>query len=237
MNEIFSSLGQRDITEEELTILPYRSQGIQQEKDTFLNYDLESTNIFVEPFEYIRFERTKIMHNRGGTPITQDQHSIWVNKYPYDHDLSQLYYNNHPLHWEDLGFRSLDSTGTLDVKMLQSWNTRIDYVILFRNAHYNRSVFPEQRRQYWYSYKVPYDQHGYYWEQLIITPTNRLEITVRYPASSTIKVWGKQSLYRHFCEIIDPPLEMSANSQHKTVRWMKDKPQVGASYRIDWKIR
>jgi hypothetical protein len=202
-------------------------------------YDLYHSTIRYDPIKFCyHFYTVRTIVNLGTQPITRDLHYLWCNHFPGQPERSERYYNKNPLRWEDISFRAWDDMGMLDVEVLNSLGSRIDYSVLFRHGRQQRPIYPNERRNSYNSYSISCKLFGPYYERYVHLPIKNLIIEVRFPMEYKLLCWGYSRSELSPSTPIQPPIKEydDQEANERVFRWESTEAIQGHTYGLAWHL-
>ena len=199
-------------------------------------YKLNEVSISVDvKKKRYHLEIHKIIKNMIGEPITRVLYHFICNVLPHDPEASFKYYQKHPVIWKDLNFRAWDKSGDLDFELIEDFNSRKDFFILFSTRGIQRPIYAGEEREFWYSYDVSMKHWGPYVDRPIIYPTEKCIINLIVPRGTKIFVSGVQlSPFREHAVPLKPKKIVKEKLDRVVYRWEGKNIVLGNTYQMNW---
>ena len=200
-------------------------------------YESNHSEITLDPTLSSYEVRTrKVVRNAHPVSIQFFVQSFICNKYPSDPEQSLSYYLQNPIRWADLSVWARDHEGRLDIRLLNDFNNRKDFIIYMERRKIPRHIGPRETREIEYGYTVPSRLWGNYFERPVRKPTARISVAVALPLplrNVTVGLWSlsatapKQALPEIQCQ-------ESVDETHRHYAYEIDNPLLGHSYQVVW---
>ena len=193
-----------------------------------------SVKIDVEK-KYYHLRYHKIIKNMIDEPITRVLYHFICNVLPDDPERSFAYYQKYPVVWEKLNFRAWDKSGNLDFELIDDYNSRKDFFIMFSTRGIQRPIYANEEREFWYSYDVSMKHWGPYIDRPIIYPTERCIINLIVPRETKILVGGFQmSPLREHAVPLKPKRIVKEKLDRVIHQWEGKNIVLGNTYQVNW---
>jgi transcriptional regulator with XRE-family HTH domain len=178
--------------------------------------------------------------NHGQQPITRYLIRISVDRYPENPERSHRFYRDNPLTWDELNLQAWH--GDHRAEPLR-WSVQHDrdafkeVWLLFANDTGHFPLYPGESIWIEYTYTVSDDKWGNWFRRAVRLPTQRLTVTLNFPAHLDPVVWGLHTSMT----AESMPFQTAIDTFHvggRTVHtWSTKDPPLHARYRLEWHFR
>ncbi|NJC69116.1 helix-turn-helix domain-containing protein [Planosporangium thailandense] len=181
----------------------------------------------------------RALYNAGREPVTRYLIRIAVDRYPGQPDLSNRHYRDHPLGWDELRLRANSDGEEMEWRPKSDRDAFKEVWLLFENAGGRFPLYPGQRAEIEYSYRVGVDKWGQWFQRAVRLPTHRLLVRLSFPVALRPVVWGVETSLSAEAEAVPlrTPIEQEVTGDRVVFSWRTDTPLLHARYRLEWRLR
>ncbi len=204
--------------------------------NTLLVEEDQATLTYRDAFYYLRMRR--MLFNASADPVTRFLVRIAVDRYPEDTELSNRFYRENPLTWEDLEFSAISEGEPMTWTMKHDRDASKELYLRFENPGGRRfPLYPGQRTSIEYTYQVGDDKWGRWFQRAVRWPTTYLAVELVLPSDREPVVWGTEtSLTAEAYPLRTPIVQLDRNAD-RVFTWSTDNPPLHARYRLEWEFR
>ncbi|MGC9669334.1 peptide deformylase [Planosporangium sp. 12N6] len=186
--------------------------------------------------EYVcRVQRS--LYNAGREPVTRYLIRIAVDRYPQQPDVSNQHYRDHPLDWDELRLRAGCGGEPMRWRPKTDRDAFKEVWLLFENDEGRFPLYPGERAQIEYSYRVGVDKWGQWFQRAVRLPTRRLTVRLSFPVALRPVVWGVETSLSAESVPLRTPIEQEVARERVVFSWTTDAPLLHARYRLEWRFR
>jgi peptide deformylase len=186
--------------------------------------------------EYLcRIQRA--LYNAGSEPVTRYLIRIAVDRYPGQPDLSNRHYRDHPLTWDELRLRAACEGEEMEWRPKTDRDAFKEVWLLFENADNHFPLYPGQRANIDYSYRVGVDKWGQWFQRAVRLPTRHLTVRLSFPIALGPVVWGVETSLSTEAVPLRTPIEQEVAGDRAIFSWATEAAQLHARYRLEWRFR
>jgi len=178
----------------------------------------------------------KRIQNNSENPIRRVLYHFLANKFPDDPIESYNYYLKNPIFSDQLKIHANDSIGPLDIKLVNDYGSRKDFVILFMSNGVERPIIKDEIRDIYYGYDVPFSIWGTYIDRPITFPTKKCRITITIDKDIYILVGGYEISPFRSKQSFNKKIEEHVENNIKIFEWESNFIVIGNTYQINWSI-
>ncbi|GII25472.1 peptide deformylase [Planosporangium mesophilum] len=179
----------------------------------------------------------RMLYNGGREPVARYLIRIAVDRYPQQPDLSNRHYHDHPLSWDELGLRAWTGGEEMEWRPKTDRDAFKEVWLLFENAESRFPLYPGQRTQIEYSYRVGVDKWGQWFQRAVRLPTRQLTVRLSFPVAARPVVWGVETSLSAESVPLHTPIEQEVADDRVLFSWTTDTPLLHARYRLEWRFR
>jgi peptide deformylase len=179
----------------------------------------------------------RALYNAGSEPITRYLIRIAVDRYPQQPELSNRYHRDHPLNWDELGLRASADGEEMEWRPKTDRDAIKEIWLLFENADGRFPLYPGQRTQIEYGYRVGVDKWGQWFQRAVRVPTRRLVVRLSFPVALRPVVWGVETSLSAEAVPLRTPIEQEVAGDRVLFSWSTEAPLLHARYRMEWRYR
>ncbi len=179
----------------------------------------------------------RLLHNGGTQPITRYLIRISVDRYPGDPQRSNALYRNDPLTWDEIGLQAWHGQ---DRAVPMRWTVQQDrdafkeVWLQFSAADQHFPLYPGESTWIEYTYTVSDTKWGHWFQRAVRLPTQRLSVTLEFPASVGPSVWGLHTSMSAESMPFQNSIRERAEGDGITYSWSTEDPPLHGRYRLEW---
>jgi transcriptional regulator with XRE-family HTH domain len=192
---------------------------------------------------YYRVLTRRRLRNAGGEPISRYLMRISVDRFPDDPDRSNQLYRARPLTWAELRLAAQCEGEPMAWKAKHDRDAFKEVWLLFENDTSRFPLYPGESTWIEYGYQVSEDKWGSWFQRAIRLPTNRLTVTLSFPAGLDPAVWGTETSMTAFAAPFRTAIgrrravDDDDGREQAVFTWAIDRPALHARYRLEWRFR
>lgn len=179
----------------------------------------------------------RALYNAGREPVTRYLIRIAVDRYPGQPDRSNRHYRDHPLSWDELRLRARSDGEEMEWRPKSDRDAFKEVWLLFENADGRFPLYPGQRAEIEYSYRVGVDKWGQWFQRAVRLPTRDLLVRLSFPVALRPVVWGVETSLSAEAVPLRTPIEQEVAGDRVVFTWRTDAPLLHARYRLEWRFR
>jgi peptide deformylase len=179
----------------------------------------------------------RALYNAGREPVTRYLIRIAVDRYPQQPELSNRHYRDHPLNWDELRLRASADGEEMEWRPKTDRDAFKEIWLLFENADSRFPLYPGQRTQIEYAYRVGVDKWGQWFQRAVRLPTRHLVVRLSFPIALRPVVWGVETSLSAEAVPLHTPIEQEVAGDRVFFSWSTDTPLLHARYRLEWRFR
>jgi peptide deformylase len=179
----------------------------------------------------------RALYNAGREPVTRYLIRIAVDRYPQQPDVSNRHYRDHPLNWDELRLRASADGEEMEWRPKTDRDAFKEVWLLLENADARFPLYPGQRTQIEYAYRVGVDKWGQWFQRAVRLPTRHLVVRLSFPIAFRPVVWGVETSLSAEAVPLRTPIEQEVGEDHVFFTWSTDTPLLHARYRLEWRYR
>ncbi|HEV7898633.1 MAG TPA: peptide deformylase [Planosporangium sp.] len=178
----------------------------------------------------------RALYNGGREPITRFLIRIAVDRYPQQPDMSNRHYHDHPLGWDELRLRAECGGEEMEWRPKTDRDAFKEVWLLFENGGSRFPLYPGQRAQIEYSYRVGIDKWGRWFQRAVRLPTRQLAVRLSFPVALRPVVWGVETSLSAESVPLRTPIEQEVADDRVVFSWSTGTPLLHARYRLEWRF-
>ncbi|GAA1807832.1 helix-turn-helix domain-containing protein [Planosporangium flavigriseum] len=179
----------------------------------------------------------RALYNAGREPVTRYLIRIAVDRFPQQPDVSNRHYRDHPLNWDELRLRASADGEEMEWRPKTDRDAIKEVWLLFENADGRFPLYPGQRAQIEYAYRVGVDKWGQWFQRAVRLPTRQLDVRLSFPIALRPVVWGVETSLSAEAVPLRTPIEQEVVGERVYFSWSTDAPLLHARYRLEWRYR
>jgi peptide deformylase len=179
----------------------------------------------------------RALYNAGREPVTRYLIRIAVDRFPQQPEVSNRHYRDHPLTWDELRLRASVDGEEMEWRPKTDRDAFKEVWLLFENADGRFPLYPGQRTQIEYAYRVGVDKWGQWFQRAVRLPTRNLVVRLSFPIALRPVVWGVETSLSAEAVPLRTPIEQEVSGDRVFFSWSTDTPLVHARYRLEWRFR
>lgn len=161
-----------------------------------------------------------------------------VDRYPDNPERSARYHRDHPLSLDELSFVAECDGEPMEWRPFVDADALKEIWLHFENAESLFSLYPGHRTEITYSWHVPADKWGDWFQRTIRLPTRQLSIEISFPASMRPEVWGVRTSLWHDNVTLPTPISQELTEDGRAVfSWHTEVAALHDRYRLEWRFR
>ena len=179
------------------------------------------------------------LYNAGPEPVIRYPVRIAVDRYPTEPERSNRYYREHPLTWEELDLSAAvgaDPPEPMRTRPIYDLDSFKEIWLLFENDQGRFPLYRGQRTTISYTYHVPEEKWGQWFQRAVRLPTRRLTVQLDFPTSREPMVWGVQTSLTAE-SALRTPVERNEDGERVRFVWSTEHPPMHTRYRLEWRFR
>ncbi|WP_246477685.1 helix-turn-helix domain-containing protein [Actinokineospora xionganensis] len=184
-----------------------------------LNYDADR--------RMYRATMRRRLFNGGEHPITRYLIRISVDRYPGDPERSNQHYRDNPLTWDEIELHAWHGERRADPMHWVPQHDRDAFKevwLLFANDDGHFPLYPGESTDIEYVYTVAESKWGPWFRRAVRLPTNRLSVTLDFPADHDPAVWGLSTSMTAEAMPFATPIERADHDDRRVFSWTKTRP-------------
>ncbi|MCW2642026.1 MAG: peptide deformylase, partial [Dactylosporangium sp.] len=162
---------------------------------------------------------------------------IAVDRFPQQPETSNRHYRDHPLTWDELRLRASADGEEMEWRPKTDRDAFKEVWLLFENADGRFPLYPGQRAQIEYAYRVGVDKWGQWFQRAVRLPTRNLVVRLSFPVALRPVVWGVETSLSAEAVPLRTPIEQEVARDRVYFSWSTDTPLLHARYRLEWRYR
>ncbi len=178
--------------------------------------------------------------NGGNEPITRYLVRISVDRYPGDPERSNQLYSENPLTWEEINLRAWygqDRAEPMKWIPHHDRNAFKEVWLLFSGRTGHFPLYPGESTWIEYEYTVRDEHWGRWFQRAVRLPTNRLSVSLDFPAELAPSVWGLYTSMTAEAMPFPTPISQVERDSRHIFSWACESPPLHARYRLEWDFR
>jgi peptide deformylase len=179
----------------------------------------------------------RALYNAGREPVTRYLIRIAVDRYPQQPEVSNRHHREHPLHWDELQLRAECGGEEMEWRSKTDRDAFKEVWLLFENAEGRFPLYPGQRAEIEYAYRVGVDKWGQWFQRAIRLPTRHLVVRLSFPVALRPVVWGVETSLAAEAVPLRTPIEQEVAGDRVIFSWSTETPLLHARYRLEWRYR
>jgi peptide deformylase len=179
----------------------------------------------------------RALYNAGREPVTRYLIRIAVDRFPQQPEVSNRHYRDHPLTWDELRLRASVDGEEMEWRPKTDRDAFKEVWLLFENADGRFPLYPGQRTQIEYAYRVGVDKWGQWFQRAVRLPTRNLVVRLSFPIALRPVVWGVETSLSAEAVPLRTPIEQEVARDRVYFSWSTDTPLLHARYRLEWRFR
>ncbi|MFC5908450.1 peptide deformylase [Streptacidiphilus monticola] len=196
----------------------------------------DDAELYYDGSVYRATQRRKLL-NASADPITSYLIRISVDRYPGNPERSNLHHRENPLTWEEISLAAKVGNEPVGWRVKHDRDAFKEVWLLFENEDGRYPLYPGDTAWIEYSYTVSDDKWGTWFQRAVRLPTERLSVTLNFPAALDPAVWGTETTMTAAAFPFRTAIQQEAAGDRRIYSWSTDEPPLHARYRLEWKFR
>lgn len=196
----------------------------------------EDTSLYFDGHTY-RATQRRLIRNESAEPITRYLIRISVDRYPGNPERSNAHYRQNPLTWEEINLSASVDSEACTWRVQHDRDAFKELWLLFENNDGQYPLYPGDSAWLEYSYTVGADKWGHWFQRAVRLPTQRLSVSLDFPAGLAPKVWGTVTTMTAEGHPFRNPIQRTDDGDRRRFAWSTTDPPLHARYRLKWRFR
>lgn len=175
------------------------------------------------------------LYNVGHEPILQYFVRVNFDQSPDDNRRAVLDHHPGRLTWDEVELSANCQGEEMIVEPVTDQDALKEAWLLFRNSQCSFPLYPGGHNLIEYTYRVPAEKWGFWFQRAIRLPTRQLAIQLIFPVEFTPhRVWGTEMSMMVRRRPLGTPVQNYSDGKDVYYRWETTYPPLSARYRLEW---
>jgi peptide deformylase len=186
---------------------------------------------------FYRPTQRRRIRNAGTAPVTRYLIRISVDRFPGNPERSNQLYREDPLTWDELQLTATVNGEPMRWEVLHDRDAVKEVWLQFENDHGRFPLYPGDSAELHYSYSVADHKWGDWFQRAVRLPTDRLSVSLVFPADLGPNVWGMQTTMTADAIPFQTPISRSQDGDNLVFTWSTEHPPMNGRYRLEWRFK